>query len=82
MSLISTFTLLLSPLSDYLQLQIWANGNGRPCIHVLCMGVYHSYLDTDLIVIEFMMLVFAMNQVDPDCDFNSYQIQPLPVVEA
>ena len=46
------------------------------------MGVYHLYLDTDLIVIEFMILVFAMNQVDPDCDFNSYQIQPLPVVEA
>ena len=52
----------------------------KPCVYFVLVS---TICITNLAMIEFIMVVYVvtMNQCDPNCDFNYYQMQPLPVVE-
>ena len=83
MRLISTFFVLLTPHLDYLHLQILGNGNARPCVYFAWVSTFlwRHWFDCDRICDGGLCCANVMNQGDPDCDFNSHQIQPLSVVE-
>ena len=56
---------------------------GKPCVYFAWVSTFlwRHWFDCDRICDGGLCCANVMNQGDPDCDFNSHQIQPLSVVE-